>query len=279
MRKKNQVINTIPPTTDYPFGRIKDDTGVNDGTPIVEANNGDIQETVTGLMQRAKIIPNDLPDNVTNGYQIMNAIRENGGKFNTMHVSTIVAGKIHVNCRLDNVYLSEFLIVQLDLETDYVNVMAVNRIIDSNNVEYNLSVFPDDFGNFFDTSRCIIEMRNGSLAMYPISTRSVLQNVYDRLSALEGNLSNTMRIIESGIYIDPTSRASGSLTITHDVIDINATKLIITCTRADAMDSLTTTNFTYMVMDRFVNQFRIAFNNFPTGASAKLKVEWVLVQA
>lgn len=281
MRNKSTVINTIPPSADYPMGRIKNDTGVNDGTPIVEENNGDIQETVTFFMNRAKITPNGLPDNVTNGYQIADAIRETGGKFDVIYEATIDSNKIEVPFRLDNIYEGEFAIVRFNLTTDKQNVSLVNKIVGTDNTEFTAIVYPDQNDDFFDESRCIVErINNDRFRIYPIATKSILSNIYERLFALESNAENNMRILDSGIYIDSTSRSSGSVVIPHEVVNVANTKVLFTCTRNNPMSSINTTSFSFIMTDRSVNQFRIAFNNFPTGGNDdKLRVEWVLVNS
>ncbi len=280
MRNKANVINTIPPTTDYPFGRIKDDTGVNDGTPIVEANNGDIQETVTGLMQRAKFTPNNLPDNKTNGYQIMDAIRENGGKFDMIHTMTLSGGELVVDFRLDNVYDKEYIIVKFMSPNDTDNVSGVNELTDSNLNSYQAFLFPDFYNNFFSEGRYIIERNIDAFSIYPIATRSVLSNIYERLETLEIYSNNNMRIIERGVFTMGASAVSGVVMIPHLSVDVSNTRVIYTCTRANPMTSITSTNFSQLMLDRTSEYFRVVFDNFPTGSTNdKLKIEWFIVQA
>lgn len=279
MRNKSTVINTIPPSADYPMGRIKNDTGVNDGTPIVEENNGDIQETVTFFMNRSKTTPNGLPDNVSNGYQIADAIRETGSKFDVIHEMEVVSGKMNVNFKLENIYEGEFIIAKFNSLDDTQNVIGINKILGSDSIEFNAELNPDFNGNFFNTGRYIIEKTSSFFDIYPIATKSILSNIYERLEILEIYSENTMRILDSGVYIDSTSRTSGSVVIPHEVVNVANTKLIVTCMREDFSSSITTTDFTYIVTDRSVNQFRIAFNNFPIGLSDKLRVEWVVVNS
>ncbi len=280
MRNKANVINTIPPTTDYPYGRIKDDTGVNDGTPIVEANNGDIQETVTGLMERAKFTPNNLPDNKTNGYQIMDAIRENGGKFDMIHTMTLSGGELVVDFRLDNVYDKEYIIVKFMSANDTDNVIGVNELTDSNLNSYQAFLYPDFDNNFFSEGRYVIERNIDAFSIYPIATRSVLSNIYERLETLEISSNNNMRIIERGVFTMGASAVSGVVMIPHLSVDVANTRVIYTCTRANPMTSIISTNFSQLMLDRTSEYFRVVFDNFPTGSTNdKLKIEWFIVQA
>ena len=67
--------NINPPDSDYPSGSIKDDTGANDGTPIDQETNGDIQEFFAKLMRLAGITPNGLLDNEYTGHQYIDAMK------------------------------------------------------------------------------------------------------------------------------------------------------------------------------------------------------------
>lgn len=62
------------PDSDYPHGRIKNNTGSNAGTRVNETSNGDIQQFFPKLMDKAGIIYNDLPDNEYNGNQFFEAL-------------------------------------------------------------------------------------------------------------------------------------------------------------------------------------------------------------
>ena len=72
-RNLSQQTNIIAPTSDYPSGRIKDDTGAADGTPVNEAVYGDIHQFFAKLLRDASITPNNQPDNTTNGFQLFDA--------------------------------------------------------------------------------------------------------------------------------------------------------------------------------------------------------------
>jgi hypothetical protein len=58
----------------YPDGRIKDNGGSGNGTGVNRAVYGDIHSNISKLMRLYDIAPNGLPDNETNGYQIIEAI-------------------------------------------------------------------------------------------------------------------------------------------------------------------------------------------------------------
>ena len=64
----------------YPDARIRNNTGSNDGTPISEAVYGDIHETFAKFMRESGLNYNNLPDNVSNGYQLFEAIKRVAAK-------------------------------------------------------------------------------------------------------------------------------------------------------------------------------------------------------
>ncbi len=59
----------------YLEGRIKDNTGGGDGTPVSELIYGDLHQTFAKLMHLAKMNYSGLPDNEVNGYQLVDALR------------------------------------------------------------------------------------------------------------------------------------------------------------------------------------------------------------
>lgn len=59
----------------FPDGRIRDNTGAGDGTPVNEIVYGDIHEFFAKLMRLYSITFNGVPDNVANGYQLLDAVR------------------------------------------------------------------------------------------------------------------------------------------------------------------------------------------------------------
>lgn len=70
--------NTFPNTDNsnpaaYPDKRIKDNTGSGDGTAVSELVYGDIHQMILKAKRLYGIAPNNLPDNETNGFQMLDA--------------------------------------------------------------------------------------------------------------------------------------------------------------------------------------------------------------
>ncbi len=256
MRNKVNVINTIPASPDYPMGRIKDDTGVNDGTPICEENNGDIQETVTALMERAKITPNGKPDNVTNGYQIFDAITEVGGKHDMIYKPTqdAVTRNITVSARLDNMINGEFII--LDGEGINSNAPKIN----------NMDLVSTDVG----------VLRKGDFI--------VIEKVNDltfKATPLYGatRLKGAMVAIQKGTHVADQGAPNGILNVEHPEVNVQNTRVIYTLRRHNPQTSFVTTEFKSLMLDRQEFGFRIVFNGFPVDINDRLAVDWWIVEA
>ena len=64
----------------YLNGRIKDNTGSGDGTPVNERVYGDFHQLVAKLMNLAGLSFNDLPENEANGYQFIDSLRNLASK-------------------------------------------------------------------------------------------------------------------------------------------------------------------------------------------------------
>jgi len=69
---QTNIDNTDP--ANYPNGRIKDDTGSGDGTPIDEAIYGDLHQLLQQILIGTATAENGLPDNTTNGFQLYEAL-------------------------------------------------------------------------------------------------------------------------------------------------------------------------------------------------------------
>lgn len=78
MRLLTDIPNTDPPSSDYPKGRIRNKNISNVppvvGTPIVEELYGDIVQFFQRLMTIGQLTANGLAENVTNGYQLIDAL-------------------------------------------------------------------------------------------------------------------------------------------------------------------------------------------------------------
>lgn len=65
--------NVLAPNATYPYGQIVDDDGSSNGTPVNVQVYGDIHQFFESLMADSGISPNNLPDNLSNGFQLLQA--------------------------------------------------------------------------------------------------------------------------------------------------------------------------------------------------------------
>lgn len=111
MRKlsTNPNIDNSDPAN-FPDGRIKNNTGAGDGTPVDERVYGDIHQLIAYLMRRYNIVPNELPDNVTNGYQIAEAFKALPAKNDFIIPLSSASGVLQTNVKLGSVEENEYFI-------------------------------------------------------------------------------------------------------------------------------------------------------------------------
>lgn len=67
--------NVDAPSTDFPYGRIRNNPGNATGTPFDEALYGDIQQFFARLMFLSGLTPNGIADGNYAGWQLMDALR------------------------------------------------------------------------------------------------------------------------------------------------------------------------------------------------------------
>lgn len=72
------LTGSLAPTADYPRGDTKDNPG---GTLVNRAMVTDLLQFQSKLIADAGMTPNSLPDNVTNGFQVMDAFKWHTGNF------------------------------------------------------------------------------------------------------------------------------------------------------------------------------------------------------
>lgn len=74
MRNLEDVNNTDPISSDYPHGKVRDKSLTDSGTSVTESLIGDLITTLEKIKSESKISANHLPDNETNGYQLLEAL-------------------------------------------------------------------------------------------------------------------------------------------------------------------------------------------------------------
>jgi hypothetical protein len=98
-------------TTNYPDGRIKDNTGSGNGTGVNRSVYGDLHANISRLMRLYGILPNGLPDNETNGYQIIESLIALASKNDYIYpLTTNGTDTLNIDIKLSLMKDNEFLI-------------------------------------------------------------------------------------------------------------------------------------------------------------------------
>ncbi|WP_051947376.1 hypothetical protein [Muricauda sp. MAR_2010_75] len=102
MARDKQTLTNIDKSdlVNWPNGRVKDNTGADDGTPVNELVYGDLHEFFAKLMRDAGISYNGLPDNVANGYQLVNALKAFATKNSYIASIGESGGKLTLNTKV-----------------------------------------------------------------------------------------------------------------------------------------------------------------------------------
>lgn len=93
--------------SNYLEGRIKDNTGSGGGTPVNEYVYGDLHQTFAKLMAMYNIKYNGLPDNETNGYQLIEALIGLASKNDFVLPITSNGGKLNLQLKLGSLKAGE----------------------------------------------------------------------------------------------------------------------------------------------------------------------------
>lgn len=118
----------------YPDGAIKDNTGIGDGTAVNRAVYNDLYQAFLKLARLYGITPNGLPDNETNGFQYVDAIKALASKNDYRYTITLVSGALNVPVKLSFMQNLEYLICIAGL-----NQGAQTQIRGLDNVLFNFT--------------------------------------------------------------------------------------------------------------------------------------------
>lgn len=133
----------------FPNGRIKDNDGTGDGTPVNRLIYSDLHEFFAKLMRLAAISYNALPESEGNGYQLIAALMNFASKNNylqPLNVASVVIGGVATNVlslglKLSTLNAGEFLLCQAAADYDG----AITRIKGSETGVYKNIAVPESY--------------------------------------------------------------------------------------------------------------------------------------
>ena len=127
----------------YLNGRIQDDDGSGNGTPVNESVYGDIHQFFAKLMSLAGLIYNEIPENELTGYQLIDAARalatKNDYILDLVDTTPVDADRILIPLKLGKLTPGEFFICKAT-----VDKVGQTKLIGSDNV-VRTAVFDGDF--------------------------------------------------------------------------------------------------------------------------------------
>lgn len=129
MRNKATLPNIDLTDPNFLLGRIKNNTGANDGTPVNEFVYGDIHQFFAKLLNLAGLVPNGFPDNEANGYQTIDALISIASKNDYVYELSSVSSVLQVGVKIGLMKTNEFLICK-----SIVNLGSETTIKGSDNV-------------------------------------------------------------------------------------------------------------------------------------------------
>lgn len=114
--KANQVNIDNSDLVNYPNGRIRNNDGSGNGTPVNEEVYGDYHEFFAKLLRSANINYNNLPENEQNGYQYVEALKRLTTKNDLVYQITQDVSGLVVNFDLNLLQIGEFLICKSSID-------------------------------------------------------------------------------------------------------------------------------------------------------------------
>lgn len=99
-RSKTTLTNIDNSNPAFLQGRIRDNTGAGNGTPVNEFVYGDLHQMLAKLMSLAGINYNGLPDNEDNGYQLVDSLIALAGKNDIVYNISNSGGRLTIPTKL-----------------------------------------------------------------------------------------------------------------------------------------------------------------------------------
>lgn len=142
----------------YPDGRIKNNTGGGDGTPVNEATKGDLHEFFDKVMRLYGIVHNDLPDNEENGYQYVDALIALASKNDFVLPLTDVNGQLSIPLKLGKLRTDESLVLKASIDkaaqTTIKGIDGISKV-----VTYLGSFKAEEYVRLINTSNSVVLVR------------------------------------------------------------------------------------------------------------------------
>ncbi|RDY57717.1 hypothetical protein [Flagellimonas nanhaiensis] len=159
--KKNQQNIDNSNLSDYPNGRIRDNSGAGNGTPVNEQVYGDIHEAFAKLMRLAGVVYNDLPDNESNGHQLVEALAALPSKNDFVLDIGSANGKLTITTKLGTLKDNETFLCKATIDSG-----SETQIRGSDNTDKTITKVGNfkngEYVNLINTASSIVLVRQGN---------------------------------------------------------------------------------------------------------------------
>lgn len=172
---------TIAPNADYPFGDIQNRVGATPGTPGSREVYADFHQFFAWILDNSEVTPNNLPDNQTNGFQLVDALND-----------FVLMKKIELNLKID--FNGAAAPTIKNFHSRGVNFASITRTatgvytltFDSNLSKYIAGVYSiNDI--WLIHSQLVIDVETGDVLYNKISPFEVVTSTSFRIRNLEFN--------------------------------------------------------------------------------------------
>lgn len=207
--KKNlsNIDNSNP--TDYPDGRIKDNSGADDGTPVNEIVYGDIHEALAKLMRAAGIAYNDLPDNETNGYQLVSALEAQASKNDYVLDIGSAGGKLSIATKIGTLKTNESFLCKATVDLGSQTVIRGSDNTDKNILKVG-NFKNGEYVHLINTSSTVVLVRTATAVNLDVMIAELLYlKAASAVQELAG-LLNTVATTPQGNALAFTDWVNGS---------------------------------------------------------------------
>lgn len=265
---QQNIDNSTP--SDYPDARIKDNTGSGDGTPVTEATYGDIHEFFAKLMRLYGVSYNGFPDNETNGYQYIEALRGLASKNDFILTINSINSKLSVPVKLSKMLVDEQIVCKvasdLNGESEIVGLEGISRAVtfigDFKANEYvrlintNTTIVIVRLVDSVNLETAIDELAYLKAATYNeelaglISNKATtpLNNSLTFVERVNGNTSDAslaMPSVRNGLFSKEDKQKLDDLVDVADLIQIDSQSSVLVTSQADG-DLQDNFNFNYV---------------------------------
>jgi hypothetical protein len=199
------------PDSDYPFGRIRDEFGNNDGTPFDEQLYGDFHQFFSKMFDESGLTYNNLPDNAYSGFQFYEALQENIAKFKSIEVYFTNTSLTDIALGGVSVFFSFFGVGAFTLPSATVNNIGKKiKILNISTFDLTLLPFGSDTIAPIPTPNPLILKQGDSVDLYiAITGQWAITAIYRK-----ANAEVVTKIIPIG---DWNMNTTGTLTVAHGV--------------------------------------------------------------